>query len=166
MSGQFERGRNSRAQHWVCVVLLWQTCGYCSSLLRGPEPEAWGADKHLCEALITPLSSCQFLLMRDKATQQLKTTICLVAFVPSVKGICVYVRVKCKCVSPCDWPFLFYLPLLSLLPQVSLSSSMLDVYGGEQGMNAPNDGMSPTSNPTKLTVKREYTGMNSYHSTD
>lgn len=43
---------------------------------------------------------------------------------------------------------------------------MLDVYGGEQGMNAPNGGMSPTSNPTKLTVKREYTGMNSYHSTD
>ncbi|XP_040008331.1 transcription factor EC isoform X3 [Xiphias gladius] len=41
--------------------------------------------------------------------------------------------------------------------EVSLSSSMLDVYGGEQGMNAPNGGMSPTSNPTKLTVKREYT---------
>ncbi|XP_036066032.1 transcription factor EC isoform X10 [Oryzias melastigma] len=40
---------------------------------------------------------------------------------------------------------------------VSLSSSMLDVYGGEQGMNPPNGGMSPTSNPTKLTVKREYT---------
>uniref|UniRef100_UPI0037E8A1CC transcription factor EC n=1 Tax=Semicossyphus pulcher TaxID=241346 RepID=UPI0037E8A1CC len=40
---------------------------------------------------------------------------------------------------------------------VSLSGSMLDVYGGEQGMNAPNGGMSPTSNPTKLTVKREYT---------
>lgn len=33
-------------------------------------------------------------------------------------------------------------------------------------MNAANGGMSPTSNPTKLTVKREYTGMNSYHSTD
>ncbi|XP_055087697.1 transcription factor EC isoform X3 [Periophthalmus magnuspinnatus] len=41
--------------------------------------------------------------------------------------------------------------------EVSLSSSMLDVYGGEQGMNAPSGGMSPTSNPTKLTVKREYT---------
>lgn len=40
---------------------------------------------------------------------------------------------------------------------------MLDVYGGEQGMNPPNDGISPTPNPTKLTVKREYTGMNSYH---
>ncbi|XP_049616723.1 transcription factor EC isoform X1 [Syngnathus scovelli] len=40
---------------------------------------------------------------------------------------------------------------------VSLSSSMLDVYGGEQGMNPPNGGLSPTSNPTKLTVKREYT---------
>ncbi|KAF7656651.1 hypothetical protein LDENG_00038020 [Lucifuga dentata] len=40
---------------------------------------------------------------------------------------------------------------------VSLSSSMLDIYGGEQGMNAPNGGMSPTSNPKKLTVKREYT---------
>ncbi|KAF0029647.1 hypothetical protein F2P81_018752 [Scophthalmus maximus] len=40
---------------------------------------------------------------------------------------------------------------------VSLSSSMLDVYGGEPGMNAPNGGMSPTSNPTKLTVKREHT---------
>ncbi|KAA8580079.1 hypothetical protein FQN60_005614 [Etheostoma spectabile] len=41
--------------------------------------------------------------------------------------------------------------------EVSLSGSMLDIYGGEQGMNAPNGGMSPTSNPTKLTVKREYT---------
>lgn len=41
---------------------------------------------------------------------------------------------------------------------------MLDIYGGEQGMNPPNGGISPTSNPTKLTVKREYTGMNSYHS--
>ncbi|XP_024913395.1 transcription factor EC isoform X9 [Cynoglossus semilaevis] len=41
--------------------------------------------------------------------------------------------------------------------EVSLSSSMLDIYGGEQGMNAPSGGMSPTSNPTKLTVKREYT---------
>ncbi|CAJ1054990.1 transcription factor EC isoform X4 [Xyrichtys novacula] len=41
--------------------------------------------------------------------------------------------------------------------EVSLSGSMLDVYGGEQGMNPPNGGMSPTSNPTKLTVKREYT---------
>uniref|UniRef100_A0A3Q2Q479 Transcription factor EC n=1 Tax=Fundulus heteroclitus TaxID=8078 RepID=A0A3Q2Q479_FUNHE len=41
--------------------------------------------------------------------------------------------------------------------EVSLSSSMLDVYGGEQGMNPPNGGMSPTSNPTKLTVKREFT---------
>uniref|UniRef100_A0A3Q3IJP5 Transcription factor EC n=1 Tax=Monopterus albus TaxID=43700 RepID=A0A3Q3IJP5_MONAL len=40
---------------------------------------------------------------------------------------------------------------------VSLSSSMLDVYGGEQGNNAPNGRMSPTSNHTKLTVKREYT---------
>lgn len=40
---------------------------------------------------------------------------------------------------------------------------MLDIYGGEQGMNPPNDGISPTPNPTKLTVKREYTGMNSYH---
>lgn len=36
---------------------------------------------------------------------------------------------------------------------------MLDVYGGEQGMNAAKGGMSPTSNPSKLTVKREYTGM-------
>lgn len=43
--------------------------------------------------------------------------------------------------------------------QVSLSGSMLDVYGGEQGMNAAKGGMSPTSNPSKLTVKREYTGM-------
>uniref|UniRef100_H3DME4 Transcription factor EC n=1 Tax=Tetraodon nigroviridis TaxID=99883 RepID=H3DME4_TETNG len=40
---------------------------------------------------------------------------------------------------------------------VSLSGSMLDVYGGEQGMNAAKGGMSPTSNPSKLTVKREYT---------
>lgn len=61
--------------------------------------------------------------------------------------------------------FVVNVPSLSL-PQVSLSSSMLDVYGGEQGMNAPNDGMSPTSNPTKLRVKREYTGMNSYRSID
>lgn len=51
--------------------------------------------------------------------------------------------------------------LLSLL-QVSLSGSMLDVYGGEQGMNPPSGGMSPTPNCTKLTVKREYTDMNSY----
>ena len=28
---------------------------------------------------------------------------------------------------------------------------MLDVYGGEPGKKAPNGGMSPTSNPTKLT---------------
>lgn len=41
---------------------------------------------------------------------------------------------------------------------------MLDVYGGEQGMNGPNGGMSPTSNPTKLSVKREYAAMNAYHS--
>ncbi|XP_008399249.1 transcription factor EC isoform X3 [Poecilia reticulata] len=41
--------------------------------------------------------------------------------------------------------------------EVSLSNSMLDVYGGEQGMNPPNGGMSPTSNTTKLTVKREFT---------
>ncbi|XP_029681323.1 transcription factor EC isoform X6 [Takifugu rubripes] len=41
--------------------------------------------------------------------------------------------------------------------EVSLSGSMLDVYGGEQGMNAAKGGMSPTSNPSKLTVKREYT---------
>lgn len=54
-------------------------------------------------------------------------------------------------------------PFLSLhsvfFHQVSLSGSMLDVYGGEQGMNAAKGGMSPTSNPSKLTVKREYTGM-------
>nr|XP_043877391.1 transcription factor EC isoform X3 [Solea senegalensis] len=43
--------------------------------------------------------------------------------------------------------------------EVSLSGSMLDLYGGEQGMNAPNGGMSPTPNPTKLTVKREYTEL-------
>ncbi|MEQ2177106.1 hypothetical protein GOODEAATRI_000422, partial [Goodea atripinnis] len=41
--------------------------------------------------------------------------------------------------------------------EVSLSSSMLDIYGGEQGMNPLNGGMSPTSNPTKFTVKREFT---------
>ncbi|TWW64591.1 Transcription factor EC [Takifugu flavidus] len=41
--------------------------------------------------------------------------------------------------------------------EVSLSGSMLDIYGGEQGMNAAKGGMSPTSNPSKLTVKREYT---------
>ncbi|XP_062238293.1 transcription factor EC isoform X1 [Platichthys flesus] len=44
---------------------------------------------------------------------------------------------------------------------VSLSGSMLDLYGGEPGMNAPNGGMSPTSNPRKLTVKREYTELDS-----
>ncbi|XP_020570004.1 transcription factor EC isoform X4 [Oryzias latipes] len=49
------------------------------------------------------------------------------------------------------------LTLASHDSEVSLSSSMLDVYGGEQGMNPPIGGMSPTSNPTKLTVKREYT---------
>ncbi|XP_024913391.1 transcription factor EC isoform X4 [Cynoglossus semilaevis] len=48
-------------------------------------------------------------------------------------------------------------PNMMLQNNVSLSSSMLDIYGGEQGMNAPSGGMSPTSNPTKLTVKREYT---------
>ncbi|XP_013872405.1 transcription factor EC isoform X2 [Austrofundulus limnaeus] len=48
-------------------------------------------------------------------------------------------------------------PNIILQNNVSLSSSMLDVYGGEQGMNPPNGGISPTSNPTKLTVKREYT---------
>ncbi|XP_044041671.1 transcription factor EC isoform X6 [Siniperca chuatsi] len=48
-------------------------------------------------------------------------------------------------------------PNIIMQNNVSLSGSMLDVYGGEQGMNAPNGGMSPTSNPTKLTVKREYT---------
>lgn len=55
----------------------------------------------------------------------------------------------------CPFPFS---PLCFCL-QVSLSGSMLDVYGGEQGMNAAKGGMSPTSNPSKLTVKREYTGM-------
>ncbi|XP_077565807.1 transcription factor EC isoform X3 [Stigmatopora nigra] len=40
---------------------------------------------------------------------------------------------------------------------VSLSGSMLDVYGGEPGMNPLNGGLSTTSNPTKLTVKREST---------
>ncbi|KAF7229070.1 transcription factor EC isoform X3 [Nothobranchius furzeri] len=48
-------------------------------------------------------------------------------------------------------------PNLIMQNNVSLSSSMLDVYGGEQGMNPPNGGMSPTDNPTKLPVKREYT---------
>ncbi|XP_068163084.1 transcription factor EC isoform X2 [Antennarius striatus] len=48
-------------------------------------------------------------------------------------------------------------PNIMMQNNVSLSGSMLDVYGAEQGMNAPNGGMSPTSNPTKLTVKREYT---------
>ncbi|KAM4523160.1 transcription factor EC isoform 2-T3 [Fundulus diaphanus] len=48
-------------------------------------------------------------------------------------------------------------PNIIMQSNVSLSSSMLDVYGGEQGMNPPNGGMSPTSNPTKLTVKREFT---------
>ncbi|XP_037552122.1 transcription factor EC [Nematolebias whitei] len=48
-------------------------------------------------------------------------------------------------------------PNIIMQNNVSLSSSMLDVYGGEQGMNPPNDGINPTSNPTKLTVKREYT---------
>ncbi|CAL9683113.1 unnamed protein product [Knipowitschia caucasica] len=42
---------------------------------------------------------------------------------------------------------------------VSLSGSMLDLYGGEQGMNASSGGMSPTSNPPKVTVKREYTEL-------
>ncbi|XP_068442648.1 transcription factor EC [Clinocottus analis] len=46
---------------------------------------------------------------------------------------------------------------LMMQNNVSLSGSMLDIYGGEQGMNAPNGGMSPTSNSTQLTVKREHT---------
>lgn len=70
-----------------------------------------------------------------------------------------------------DRPSLSPLPLPAAspfsLPQVSLSGSMLDIYGGEQGMNAPSGGMSLTPNRTKLTVKREYTGMDSYrYSTD
>ncbi|XP_038159856.1 transcription factor EC isoform X1 [Cyprinodon tularosa] len=48
-------------------------------------------------------------------------------------------------------------PNIIMQSNVSLSRSMLDVYGGEQGMNPPNGGMSPTSNPPKLTVKREFT---------
>ncbi|XP_014825818.1 PREDICTED: transcription factor EC isoform X1 [Poecilia mexicana] len=48
-------------------------------------------------------------------------------------------------------------PNIIMQSNVSLSNSMLDVYGGEQGMNPPNGGMSPTSNTTKLTVKREFT---------
>eukprot|EP00066_Takifugu_rubripes_P029772 XP_011619038.1 PREDICTED: transcription factor EC-like isoform X1 [Takifugu rubripes] len=48
-------------------------------------------------------------------------------------------------------------PNIIMQNNVSLSGSMLDVYGGEQGMNAAKGGMSPTSNPSKLTVKREYT---------
>ncbi|CAL8242236.1 unnamed protein product [Merluccius merluccius] len=44
---------------------------------------------------------------------------------------------------------------------VSLSGSMLDLYGGEQGMKAHKGGLSPTTNPscTKLTVKREFTEL-------
>ncbi|XP_030635403.1 transcription factor EC [Chanos chanos] len=41
--------------------------------------------------------------------------------------------------------------------KVSLSSGMLEVYSGDQGMTAPNGGMTPTSCSTKLTVKREIT---------
>nr|XP_020506052.1 transcription factor EC isoform X3 [Labrus bergylta] len=48
-------------------------------------------------------------------------------------------------------------PNIIMQGNVSLSGSMLDIYGGEPGMSAPNGGMSPTSNPTNLTVKREYT---------
>ncbi|KAM3858811.1 transcription factor EC [Diretmus argenteus] len=47
-------------------------------------------------------------------------------------------------------------PNIIMQNNVSLSSSMLDIYGGEQG-NAPNGGMSPTAKRTKLSVKREYT---------
>ncbi|CAL8318510.1 unnamed protein product [Lota lota] len=49
---------------------------------------------------------------------------------------------------------------LMMQSNMSLSGSMLDLYGGEQGMKAPKGGMSPTStNPssTKRTVKREFT---------
>lgn len=46
----------------------------------------------------------------------------------------------------------------SLFPlKVSLNNSMLEVYGGDQGMTAPHGGLTP-SLPTKLSVKMEVTG--------
>lgn len=43
------------------------------------------------------------------------------------------------------------------LLKVSLNNSMLEVYGGDQGMTAPHGGLTP-SLPTKLSVKMEVTG--------
>ncbi|KTG45411.1 hypothetical protein cypCar_00018047 [Cyprinus carpio] len=40
--------------------------------------------------------------------------------------------------------------------EVSLNNSMLEVYGGDQGMTAPHGGLTP-SLPTKLSVKMEVT---------
>lgn len=41
--------------------------------------------------------------------------------------------------------------------KVSLNNSMLEVYGGDQGMTAAHGGLTP-SLPTKLSVKMEVTG--------
>lgn len=49
-------------------------------------------------------------------------------------------------------------PLL-FISKVALNGSMLEVYGGDQGMTASHGGLTPPSCPTKLSVKMEVTGM-------
>lgn len=140
------------AKHTVCPALLWQTRDHNPLLSRS---KALGGTTTFSDHTTCLLL---FLPMQDKAIEQPKPTICLIAFIEVWK--------------PSAWmwnafPLWLTRPFASSSPlQVSLSNSMLDVYGGEQGMNPPNGGMSPTSNTTKLTVKREFTGMDSYHGTE
>ncbi|XP_051544189.1 transcription factor EC-like isoform X3 [Myxocyprinus asiaticus] len=48
-------------------------------------------------------------------------------------------------------------PGIMMQNNVSLNNSMLDVYGGNQGMTAFQGGLTPLLCPTKLSVKREVT---------
>ncbi|XP_026082541.1 transcription factor EC-like isoform X1 [Carassius auratus] len=49
-------------------------------------------------------------------------------------------------------------PGIIMQSNVSLNNSMLEVYGGDQGMTAPHGGLTP-SLPTKLSVKMEVTEL-------
>lgn len=44
-----------------------------------------------------------------------------------------------------------------LFEKVAMNSSMLEVYGGDQGMIPSHGGLTPPSCPTKLSVKMEVT---------
>ncbi|XP_060759187.1 transcription factor EC isoform X3 [Neoarius graeffei] len=48
-------------------------------------------------------------------------------------------------------------PSIIMQNNVALNSSMLEVYGGDQGMTASHGGLPPPSCPTKLSVKMEVT---------